>query len=144
MPKLKNLLIIHTTSNAQDAASGADFKLEISGADDDVTINFPRNQNQRKQGKLDTYSLDVSQHNVNSDTAGFALIMSIKPSTSSPNTDGWLPSSIVVLGQQSEDGALTLLGNYPFWSDWFDAGVNPAGDRAHEISGGELPFFDAS
>jgi hypothetical protein len=143
MPKLNNLLIIHTTSNAENAASTADFKLEIGGAGPDVTIDFPKNQNQRGKGKLDTYRLDVSQREVDSDAAGFNLIMIIKPSTSSPNTDAWLPSSIVVLGQQAEDGALTLLGNHPFWSDWFDAGVHPAGDRAHEISGGELPFFDA-
>jgi hypothetical protein len=128
---------------SQNAGSTADFKLEIGGAEPDVTIDFPRNQNQREKEKLDIYRLDVSQREVDSDAAGFTLLMIIKPSTSSPNTDAWLPSSIVVLGQQSEDSALTLLGNHPFWGDWFDAGVDPAGDRAHEISGGELPFLDA-
>jgi hypothetical protein len=86
MPKLKKLLVIHTTSNEDlNANSAADFSLEISRLGQDVTLPFPKNPGQRQKGKLDTYQFDVSQHNVDSDSAGFHLIMAIK------SDDGWLP-----------------------------------------------------
>ena len=130
------ILVVHTTANAENANSAADFSLEISRPGPDVTIPFPKNQNQRQQGKLDVYPFNVSQHNVDSDAPGLSLIMTIK------SEDGWLPSSIVVLGQ-AEDDSLTILGNHPFWDgQWFDRGVGSVGEPAHEISGGDMPFFE--
>lgn len=49
MPRLKTILVIHTTSNKANANSAADFSLEISRPGQDVTIPFPRNPNQRQQ-----------------------------------------------------------------------------------------------
>ena len=85
MPKLKRILVVHTTANEENANSGADFSLERSRPGPDVTIPFPKNQNQRQQGKLDFYPFNVSRHNVNSDAPGLSLIMTIN------SEDGWLP-----------------------------------------------------
>jgi hypothetical protein len=136
MPKLKSILVVHTTSTEDKANSAADFSLEISRPGPDVTLPFPKNPGQRQQGKLDVYQFNVAQHNVDSDAAGLSLIMTIKSS------DGWLPTSIVVLGQ-TEDGELTLLGNHPFWDRWFDSGADAVDNPSHEISGGDIPVFES-
>jgi hypothetical protein len=132
MPRLKKLLVIHTTSKHQDAASDASFTLEIGMAGNDVTVDFPTNPNQRRRGKLDIYPIDVSDQNVDSDSPGFNLVMTIGSS------DGWLPVSMFVLGLTTDD-ELWLLGNHPAWDQgWFDTGDDPAGPPAHEISGEQI------
>jgi hypothetical protein len=129
MPKLKTIIVIHTTSKEAHADSSADFWLEIGGPGDDVTVPFPKNPNQRQPGKLDIYQIDVSNRNVNSDAAGFSLIMTMK------SRDGWLPTAISVLGRTADD-ELWLLGNHPFWDQgWFDSGDDSVGEPSHEISG---------
>jgi hypothetical protein len=133
MPKLKNILVIHTTDNQDDrAGSAADFSLEISKPGADVTLRFEKKPGERQRGRLDVYQFPVSQHNVDSDAAGFSLIMTIKGDRSD---DGWLPRAIFVLGQTVDD-ELTVLGDHPFWDAWFDGGPSPepGSKPAHEIS----------
>ena len=129
MPRLKEIVVVHTTSRHQDAASGADFTLEIGMGGSDVTVDFPTNPDQRRRGKLDLYRIDVSNHDVDADAPGFHLLMTIQ------NSDAWLPVSMFVLGLTTDD-ELRLLGNRPNWDQgWFDRGVDPAGPPAHVISG---------
>jgi hypothetical protein len=137
MPKLKTVLVIHTTSDDDDrAGSAADFSLEISRPGADVTLPFEKKPGQRQRGKLDVYRFDVSQQNVDSDAPGFSLIMTIR------SDDGWLPKSIFVLGHTVHD-ELTLLGDHPFWDRWFDRGpdAEEGSQPAHEISS-PAPVFE--
>jgi hypothetical protein len=136
MPKLKTIVVIHTTSTKENANSAADFSLEIGRPGQDVTVPFPRNPNQRQRGKLDVYQIDVSQHDVDSTGPGFSLIMTIR------SDDGWLPLSIYVLGH-TEAGDLELLGDHAFWDQedgWFDSGAAAEGRPSHEITGGARIF----
>src|SRR5829696_806334 len=136
MPKLKNILVAHTThSKEEDARSTADFTLEIAkGSGTPVSKTFPkdknclhRNEPARQPGQLDLYQFDVSADNVNSDEPGFRITMKIQ------SGDPWLPQSIFILGH-TDIGQIVLLGYHPQWGSdtrrtpiettmWFDKKV---------------------
>jgi hypothetical protein len=139
MPKLNKIVVIHTTAkNPANAASTAKFTLEIEKAlpDREVTKRFenrcPSQMKERDPGVLDIYQFDVSRDNVDSDAEGFGINMSIN-SSGSPG-DGWLPRSILVLGQATTGELIPLGDNYEWGDRWFDIGEDAAGPPAHKIS----------
>jgi hypothetical protein len=151
MPKLKTIIVGHTTSNEAGANSPADFTLEFvkkTGSPprkqsfEENLLKHPSQtdrQKERERGQLDLYRFDVSGDRVNSDDPGFKMIMRIN------SPDAWLPQSIFVLGH-TEAGGIVLLGYHPQWgsdtsqnpekSQWFDkvGPDDPVGPESHVIS----------
>jgi hypothetical protein len=134
MPKLKNILVIHTTSNEPDASTNAEFTLEIvKSSGTPVSKEFSKkdllhpDKLTRQPGELDLFHFDVSTSNINSDESGFRIAMKIKTG------NAWLPRSIFVLGH-TDTGDIILLGYHPRWGSdtrrtaplettrWFDVG----------------------
>jgi hypothetical protein len=130
MPELKTIVVVHTTADEPNAGSDANFELEIGRPGADLVKPFPNNPNvnERERGQMDLYKIDVSRDNVNTEVAGFNLVMKIK------SGDGWLPASILVFGE-SKDHELIVLGDRQIWEDgWFDKGPGSVGEEAHTIS----------
>lgn len=151
MPKLKTIVVGHTTSNEAGANSPEDFTLEFvkkSGTSEKKPLfrqhllKHPSptgQQRERDPGQLDLYRFDVSDDRINSDDPGFRIVMRINGS------DAWLPQSIFVLGH-TETGGIVLLGYHPQWgsdtskdsvkSQWFDreGADEPVGPEWHVIS----------
>jgi hypothetical protein len=134
MPKLDRIVVIHTTAKTPgNAASTAKFKLEIEKASpaQDIIKQFenrcPNPRKERDLGALDIYQFDVSRDNVDSDAEGFGINMSID------SKDGWLPLSILVLGQASTGELVSLGESYEWGLRWFDTGPGPAGPAAYKI-----------
>lgn len=130
MPKLKTIVVVHTTADEPNADSNAEFELEIGRPGPDLVKRFPNDPNvdEREKGKMDIYKIDVSRDNVNTEDAGFNLVMKIKSS------DAWLPASILAFGE-SKDHELIVLGDHQVWEEgWFDKGAGSVGPEAHTIS----------
>jgi hypothetical protein len=132
MPKLKRIVVTHTTANEAKAGSNAQFTLVIQKPPpaQDFTMKFPDHpgKNEREPGKMDVYEFDVERQNINTDDAGFDILMSVN--TGNPG-DEWLPAAIVVLGQTSDDEIIHL-GDHNQWTgEWFDKKI---GRPTHQIS----------
>jgi hypothetical protein len=130
MARISGLTIIHTTAYDDDADTDADFQLQVARPGGDLLLTFPDlPHDEREGGRTDQYFFDLSGENVDSDAPGFQVIMRILSS------DGWLPSSIFVIGH-TPDGGNVVLGSHPTWTEgWFDSGDDPAGPAEHAISG---------
>jgi hypothetical protein len=130
MPLITGLTVINTTADEDDADTDADFQLQIARLGQDLVLNEPDlPHDERERGRTDQYFYDLSGQGVNSDAAGFQVTMRILSS------DGWLPSSIFVVGHTPNAGSV-VLGSHPTWTDgWFDSGDDPAGPAEHVISG---------
>ena len=129
MARISGLTIIHTTAY-DDADTDADFQLQVARPGGDLLLTFPDlPHDEREGGRTDQYFFDLSGEIVDSDAPGFQVIMRILSS------DGWLPSSIFVIGH-TPDGGNVVLGSHPTWTEgWFDSGDDPAGPAEHAISG---------
>jgi hypothetical protein len=130
MSRLKTIVVAHTTADEPNASSNAQFELEIGRPGTDLVKPFPDNPNvnERQRGQMDLYTIDVSRDNVDTEDAGFNLVMKIK------SGDGWLPASILVFGE-SKDHELIVLGDHSTWEGgWFDKGAGSVGKEAHTIS----------
>lgn len=130
MPELKTIIVVQTTADDPNAASDAEFELEIGRPGPDLIKRFPNDPNvkERQRGKMDISKIDVSNDNVNTEDAGFNLVMKIK------SEDGWLPAAMLVIGE-SKDHELIVLGDHQIWEDgWFDKGAGSVGPEAHTIS----------
>jgi len=130
MPRITGLTVINTTADEDDAETDADFQLQIARPGGDLLFTEPDlPHDERERGRTDQYFYDLSGENVDSDAPGFQIIMRILSS------DGWLPSSIFVIGHTPSAGNV-VLGSHPTWTDgWFDSGDDAAGPAEHVISG---------
>lgn len=132
MPKLKQIVVIHTTVNDEPADSDAEFTLEVAKSGPNFTMDFPNKPGQRQMGRTDLYQFDVSTKDVDSDDENLSIRMRID------DDNGWLPQSIFVMGETS-DGRGILLGYHRQWpgDGWFDrrGGVSfPGAREKHVIS----------
>jgi len=123
-------LVVHTTADKAYAGTDADFQLQIGRPGDDLVKDFPDlPHDERERGRTDLYVFDVAGDNVNSDDPNFGLTMRMINSE-----DGWLPESMLVLGQ-TFSGEAIVLGSHPQWNGgWFDRGSDAEGPEAHVIS----------
>lgn len=130
MAELKTILVVHTTADEPNADSDAEFELEIGRPGPNLVKPFPNDPNvdERERGKMDLYKIDVSDDNVDNDSAGFNLVMKIK------SEDGWLPAAILVFGEAKNGELITLGGRQKWEGGWFDKGSGAVGDAAHTIS----------
>jgi hypothetical protein len=130
MPPIIGLTVINTTADEDDADTDADFQLQIARLGQDLVLTEPDlPHDERERGRTDQYFYDLSGQGVDSDAPGFQITMRILSS------DGWLPSSIFVIGHTPNAGNV-VLGSHPTWTDgWFDSGDDPAGPVEHVISG---------
>jgi hypothetical protein len=126
MPRINGLTVIHTTADEENAGSDADFQLQVVLPGEDLLLPFENlpNHDDRERGNTEQYDFDLSGADVDSDAQGFQVIMRIVE----PNADdGWLPSSILVIGHTA-NGVDVVLGSHPDWraehptDPWFDLG----------------------
>jgi hypothetical protein len=128
MPKLKKIVVIHTTVNDPPADSDAEFTLEIARSGSGFSRRFPNKPNQRQLGRTDLYQFDVSDKDVDSGDEHLRISMKIN------EDNGWLPQSIFVLGE-TLDGQGIILGYHRQWpgDGWF-GGLFPGHREKHLIS----------
>jgi hypothetical protein len=131
MPQLKKIVVAHTTATESKAASNAQFMLQIQKPNPpNFTMAFPDlPHDERQKGRLDLYEFDLEGKNISTEDPGFDILMTIK--SGNPG-DEWLPASICVLGQTS-DNEIFVLGDFSQWpsDQWFD---KTTGHPTHEIS----------
>jgi hypothetical protein len=132
MPKLKKIVVAHTTAKVSNAGSNAEFTLVIQRPPpaQQATMPFPSNPgDDRLSGNLDIYDFDLKGKNIDSDDPGFDILMSIN--TGNPG-DEWLPASMFVLGQTT-DNNIIILGDHYEWPEdrWFN---KKTGQATHQIS----------
>jgi hypothetical protein len=130
MAQINGLTIIHTTANVVDAGCDSRFQLQVVTPGGDVVRDFPSlPHDERERGRTDQYFFNLSGAGVDSDTPVFQVRMMIL------DHDGWLPSSIFVIGHRPGGGTV-LLGSHPTWKKGsFDSGNNAGGPAQHVISG---------
>ena len=129
MAQINGLTIIQTTADVEDAETDGGFQLQIARPGGDLLRTFPDlPYDERERGRTDQYFFDLSGENVNSDAPGFQVIMRTL------SDDGWLPSSIFVIGHTPGGGSI-VLGSHPTWTGGsFDITSNPD-TAAHVVSG---------
>ena len=130
MTQINGLTIIQTTADKEDAETDADFQLQVTRPGGDLLVTFPDlPHDERERGRTDQYFFDLTGKNVNTSVDNFQVIMRIL------SDDGWLPSSIFVLGHPLA-GQTFVLGSHPTWTDGsFDSGAGAGGPAEHVISG---------
>lgn len=137
---LSKIIVIHTTSKKDRAHTDSHFKIHAKANSDnrDFSADFPElDHNEREANRTDQYEFDVSKRGITTDTK-------IWMEMDEGYDDGWLPSSIYVLGivdlqgQDPPDGhPIRVLGAHPQWNKWFDRGASPKAGSNYEyvISG---------
>ena len=129
MATLKRIFVTHTTAYEKKADTDAAFLLIASTPGDDFVQEFPDlDYNERERGRTDTYEFNVEDHKepVDSNTT-LTMVMTT-------TTDGWLPKSILAIGE-TESGERIILGDHHEWEKgWFDRGSNSVGEDRHIIS----------
>ena len=130
MAHIKGLTVIHTTADAANAGSDSGFQLEVVTSHELVVLPFlDLEHDERERGRTDQYDFSLEQ-SVDVDDDEFEVKMKIL------GDDGWLPSSIFVIGCRP-NAKTRLLGSHPTWtSGFFDSGADPAGPAEHVVSGG--------
>ncbi|MDA2895512.1 hypothetical protein PDG61_31730 [Mycolicibacterium sp. BiH015] len=124
---------MHTTRNVADAGTDAAFHLYLTWVDDggrvSLTLPFPDlAHNERERGRTDYYRFNVSGKGVDT-SRSLQIYMTMLNSV-----DGWLPSSLFVIGRTTA-GQFLVLGAHPNWpSDtWFDTN-EPNSEAGHLIA----------
>jgi hypothetical protein len=120
MAKLETIWVIHTTSTAKDADTDDKFEvwLPAGGKKGDSPGEFLRTPNlphdERERGRTDQYEFDVRKLGIDhTEARGNVRLATL-------GSDGWLPSSIWVIGR-TVDGKHHILAARPRWRsrDWF-------------------------
>ena len=132
MAQINGLTIIQTTADESDAGTDGSFQLQVGKPGADVVRSFPDlPYDERERGRTDRYFFDLSGEDVDSDAPDFEI------GIRTLSNDGWLPSSIFVIGHTS-DSRSVVLGSHPTWTDgWFDSGSDAAGPPYHVVSGSD-------
>jgi hypothetical protein len=130
MAHINGLTVIHTTADTANADSDSGFELQVVTSHAQVVLPFlDLDHDERERKRTDQYDFSLEQ-SVDVDDDEFEVRMRIL------GDDGWLPSSIFVIGHRP-NGKTRLLGSHPTWNKgFFDSGADPAGQATHVVSGG--------
>lgn len=112
--RIKELTVIHTTSNKRHADTDGDFCLIIKDEYSNASFEFPElPYDEREKGKEDRYTFNTEACKFSTDN--------IKVAIQTKSKDGWLPASIKVIAK-TFDGNVVNIVDIPNWPEdkWFD------------------------
>ena len=125
MPYISDVFVIHTTSGRGDAETDAGFELIVRGPGNyEARAAFEDlKHDEREQGRTDEYRF-IFDTPFNWEPDRWTVSMRM-----TSTKDGWLPSTIFVLGKVASDNPAewVVMGAHRPWPNdkWFDRGPPP-------------------